>query len=74
MAVDVKTRRPKLANITGGLSGPAIKPIALRMVWNAAQAVRIPVIGVGGIIDASDALEFFIVWARAIHRLELQTS
>ena len=66
MAVDVKTRRPKLANITGGLSGPAIKPIALRMVWNAAQAVRIPVIGVGGIIDASDALEFFIVGARAI--------
>ncbi|MCK4728387.1 MAG: dihydroorotate dehydrogenase [Desulfobacterales bacterium] len=66
MAVDVKTRRPKLANITGGLSGPAIKPIALRMVWNAAQAVRIPVIGVGGIMDASDALEFFIVGARAI--------
>ncbi|MBN1842335.1 MAG: dihydroorotate dehydrogenase [Deltaproteobacteria bacterium] len=66
MAVDVKTRRPKLANITGGLSGPAIKPIALRMVWNAARAVRIPVIGVGGIIDASDALEFFIVGARAI--------
>jgi dihydroorotate dehydrogenase (NAD+) catalytic subunit len=66
MAVDVATRRPKLANITGGLSGPAIKPIALRMVWEAAQAVRIPVIGIGGITDASDALEFLIVGACAV--------
>ncbi|MBW2330151.1 MAG: dihydroorotate dehydrogenase [Deltaproteobacteria bacterium] len=66
MAVDVATRRPKLANITGGLSGPAIKPIALRMVWEAAQAVRVPIIGIGGIMDASDALEFLIVGARAV--------
>ncbi len=66
MAVDVPTRKPKLANITGGLSGPAIKPIALRMVWEAAQAVRIPVIGIGGIMNAMDAMEFFIVGARAV--------
>ncbi len=66
MAVDVETRRPKLANVVGGLSGPAIKPIALRMVWESAQAVRIPVIGIGGIMDTSDALEFLIVGARAI--------
>ena len=66
MAVDVKTRRPKLANITGGLSGPAIKPIALRMVWETVQAVRIPVVGIGGIMDVRDALEFLIVGARAI--------
>ena len=66
MAVDVPTRQPKLANITGGLSGPAIKPIALRMVWEAAQAVRIPVIGIGGIMNATDAMEFFIVGARAV--------
>jgi dihydroorotate dehydrogenase (NAD+) catalytic subunit len=66
MAVDVKTRRPKLANITGGLSGPAIKPIALRMVWETVQAVRIPVVGIGGIMNAFDALEFFIVGARAV--------
>ncbi|NVM23366.1 MAG: dihydroorotate dehydrogenase [Desulfobacterales bacterium] len=66
MAVDVESRRPKLANIVGGLSGPAIKPIALRMVWETTQAVRIPVIGIGGIMDANDALEFLIVGARAI--------
>jgi dihydroorotate dehydrogenase (NAD+) catalytic subunit len=66
MAVDPKTRRPRLANITGGLSGPAIKPIALRMVWEAVQAVRVPVIGIGGIMNASDALEFLIVGAQAI--------
>lgn len=66
MAVDVSKRQPKLANITGGLSGPAIKPIALRMVWEAAQAVRIPVIGIGGIMNDMDALEFFIVGARAV--------
>ena len=66
MAVDVVTRQPKLGNITGGLSGPAIKPIALRMVWEAAQAVRIPVIGIGGIMNALDALEFLIVGACAI--------
>ena len=66
MAVDVETRRPKLANITGGLSGPAIKPIAVRLVWLAARAVKIPVIGMGGIYSAADALEFFIVGARAV--------
>jgi dihydroorotate dehydrogenase (NAD+) catalytic subunit len=66
MAVDVETRRPKLGNTIGGLSGPAIKPIALRMVWEAVQAVGIPVIGIGGIVDASDALEFLIVGARAV--------
>ena len=66
MAVDMDTCRPKLANITGGLSGPAIKPIALRMVWQVAQKVGIPVIGVGGIMTAQDALEFFIVGATAV--------
>jgi dihydroorotate dehydrogenase (NAD+) catalytic subunit len=66
MAVDLSTRRSKLANITGGLSGPAIKPIALRMVWQVAQAVDIPVIGVGGIMNAADALEFMMVGASAI--------
>ena len=66
MAVDVRTRRPKLANITGGLSGPAVKPVALRMVWQAARAVRIPVIGIGGIMTATDALEFLIAGATAV--------
>jgi dihydroorotate dehydrogenase (NAD+) catalytic subunit len=66
MAVDVATRRPRLANVTGGLSGPAIKPIALRMVWEAAQAVDVPVVGIGGIMDATDALEFLTVGARAV--------
>ena len=66
MAVDIHHRRPKLANITGGLSGPAIKPIALRMVWQVAQAVSIPVIGIGGIATAEDAVEFFLAGAQAI--------
>lgn len=66
MAVDAETRRPQLWNRTGGLSGPAIKPVALRMVWQVAQAVKIPVIGMGGIMNTADALEFFIVGARAI--------
>jgi dihydroorotate dehydrogenase (NAD+) catalytic subunit len=66
MAVDVETQRPKLANKVGGLSGPAIKPIALRMVWETVQAVALPVIGIGGIMDASDALEFLIVGAQAV--------
>ena len=66
MAVDLATRRPKLANITGGLSGPAIKPIALRMVWQVARAVKIPVIGVGGIMNATDALEFILAGATAV--------
>ena len=66
MAVDVDTRRPRLANTLGGLSGPAIKPIALRMVYQVASSVRIPVIGMGGIMNGRDALEFFIVGARAV--------
>ena len=66
MAVDLETRRPKIANITGGLSGPAIKPVALRTVWQVAQATQIPVIGIGGIMTAEDALEFLIAGAAAI--------
>lgn len=66
MAVDLRTRRPVLGNITGGLSGPAIKPVALRMVWQAAQAVSVPVIGLGGIMTAEDALEFIICGASAV--------
>jgi dihydroorotate dehydrogenase (NAD+) catalytic subunit len=66
MAVDIHTRRPKLANITGGLSGPAIKPIALRMVWQVARAIKLPVIGIGGIMNAGDALEFIIAGATAV--------
>ena len=66
MAVDVETRRPRLANTFGGVSGPAIKPIALRMVCQVASSVRIPVIGMGGIMNGRDALEFLIVGARAV--------
>jgi len=66
MAVDVKTRKPRLANTIGGLSGPAIRPIAVRLVHQVVQAVKIPVIGVGGISRAMDALEFLIVGARAV--------
>jgi dihydroorotate dehydrogenase (NAD+) catalytic subunit len=66
MSVDIERRRPHLANITGGLSGPAIRPVALRMVWQVVQAVKIPVIGIGGIMTASDALEFLIAGARAV--------
>jgi len=66
MAIDLGTRRPVLANITGGLSGPAIKPIALRMVWETAKAVAIPVVGVGGIMTAQDALEFLLAGACAV--------
>ncbi|MBW1759201.1 MAG: dihydroorotate dehydrogenase [Deltaproteobacteria bacterium] len=66
MAIDIESRRPKLANITGGLSGPAIKPVALRMVWQVAQNVKIPVVGIGGIMTAQDALEFLMAGASAI--------
>jgi dihydroorotate dehydrogenase (NAD+) catalytic subunit len=66
MAIDVETRRPRLANIFGGLSGPAVKPVALRMVYQAASGVRIPVIGIGGIMTGRDALEFLIAGARAV--------
>jgi len=66
MAVDHISRKPRLANIIGGLSGPAIKPVALRMVWQVAQSVKIPVIGIGGIMTAEDALEFLVAGASAI--------
>ncbi len=66
MAVDVDKRKPVLGNITGGLSGPAIKPVALRMVWQVHNAVNIPVIGMGGIMNSSDALEFIIAGAQAV--------
>lgn len=66
MAVDIKTGKPKLANVTGGLTGPAIRPIAVRLVWQAAKAVSIPVIGMGGITGPADAVEFFMVGADAV--------
>jgi dihydroorotate dehydrogenase (NAD+) catalytic subunit len=66
MAIDAETRRPRLARIVGGLSGPAIKPIALRMVWQVANAVEIPVVGMGGIMTAEDAVEFMLAGATAV--------
>ncbi|OGV36481.1 MAG: dihydroorotate dehydrogenase B catalytic subunit [Lentisphaerae bacterium GWF2_45_14] len=66
MAIDIETWKPKLANVTGGLSGPAIKPVALRMVYEASQAVKIPIIGMGGIMNADDAIEFLLAGASAI--------
>ena len=66
LAIDIETRRPKLANITGGLSGPAIRPIAVRLVWEAAKVVKIPVIGMGGIYTVADAVEFFIAGASVV--------
>ena len=66
MAIDIKTRRPMLENVTGGLSGPAIKPIALRMVWQIYNTVKIPIIGMGGIMTRDDAIEFFIAGASAV--------
>jgi dihydroorotate dehydrogenase (NAD+) catalytic subunit len=66
MAIDVETRRPKLSNIVGGLSGPAIRPIAVRMVYECRRAVKIPIIGMGGIATATDALEFMIAGATAV--------
>lgn len=66
MSVDIEKRRPHLANVTGGLSGPAIRPVALRMVWQVARAVKIPIIGAGGIMTAQDALAFIITGATAI--------
>lgn len=66
MAIDTERRRPKLSINTGGLSGPAVKPVALRMVWQVARAVKIPVIGLGGISNAQDAIEFFMAGATAI--------
>ena len=66
MAIDIATRQPKLANVTGGLTGPCIKPIAIKLVWEAASAVKIPVIGMGGIQDAADAIEFMVAGAAAV--------
>ena len=66
MAIDAKSRKPLLSTITGGLSGPAVKPVALRMVWQVARTVKIPVIGIGGIMNATDAIEFFLAGASAI--------
>jgi dihydroorotate dehydrogenase (NAD+) catalytic subunit len=66
MAIDPETRRPRIANVTAGLSGPAIKPIALRMVYDAAHAVKIPVIGMGGISSAADVVEFMLAGATAV--------
>ncbi len=66
MAINIRTRKPELGNVIGGLSGPAIKPIALRMVWEVGQAVRIPIVGMGGIMNAEDAIEFILAGASAI--------
>jgi dihydroorotate dehydrogenase (NAD+) catalytic subunit len=66
MAIDAETRKPRISNVTAGLSGPAIKPIALRMVWEAAKAVKVPVIGIGGISTAEDVIEFMLAGAAAI--------
>ncbi|HNW57167.1 MAG TPA: dihydroorotate dehydrogenase [Bacteroidales bacterium] len=66
MSINIRSMKPALSTITGGLSGPAVKPIALRMVWQVAKAVKIPVIGLGGIMTASDALEFFLAGASAV--------
>jgi dihydroorotate dehydrogenase (NAD+) catalytic subunit len=66
MAIDVETRRPKISNVMGGLSGPAIRPIAVRMVWECYQLVKIPIIGMGGITDARDVIEFLLAGATAV--------
>jgi dihydroorotate dehydrogenase (NAD+) catalytic subunit len=66
MAIDAERRKPILSTITGGLSGPAVKPIALRMVWQVSKAVKIPIVGLGGIMNATDAIEFFLAGATAI--------
>ena len=66
MVIDVETRRPRISNIVGGLSGPAIRPIAVRMVYECRQTVKIPIIGMGGIANARDALEFIIAGASAV--------
>jgi dihydroorotate dehydrogenase (NAD+) catalytic subunit len=66
MAIDIETGRPKLGNVTGGLTGPCIKPIAIKLVWEAARAVKIPIIGMGGIQEAADAIEFMMAGATAV--------
>ncbi len=66
MAIDAEKRKPLLSTVTGGMSGAAVKPIALRMVWQVAKAVKIPVVGLGGIMSATDAIEFLLAGATAI--------
>ncbi len=66
MSIDIRTRRPRLANITGGLSGPAVKPIAIRMVYDVYRSLKIPIIGMGGIMNAADAVEFILAGASAV--------
>ncbi len=66
MAIDIETRKPKIANVSGGLTGPCIKPIAIKLVWEAAKAVKIPIIGMGGIQNATDAIEFMMAGATAV--------
>jgi dihydroorotate dehydrogenase (NAD+) catalytic subunit len=66
MAIDAECRRPLLSTVTGGMSGAAVKPIALRMVWQVAKAVKIPVVGLGGIMNAQDAVEFLLAGATAV--------
>lgn len=66
MAIDAESRKPVLSTITGGLSGPAIKPVALRMVWQVSKAVKVPIVGLGGIMNASDAIEFLLAGASAV--------
>jgi dihydroorotate dehydrogenase (NAD+) catalytic subunit len=66
LAIDVETRRPRIANVTGGLSGPAIRPIAVRMVHEVHRAVRLPIVGMGGIVRAEDAVEFMLAGATAV--------
>ena len=66
MAVDAETRKPILATVTGGLSGPAIKPVALRMIWQCYNAVKIPIVGMGGIMNATDAIEFMLAGSAAV--------
>jgi dihydroorotate dehydrogenase (NAD+) catalytic subunit len=66
MAIDIETRKPRLANVTGGLTGPAIKPIAVKLVWDAAKAVKVPIIGMGGIQNADDAIEYLMAGATAV--------
>ena len=66
MAIDIETHRPKLANVCGGLSGPAVKPVAIKMVYEVAKAVSVPIIGMGGIMTAEDAIEFMIAGASMI--------
>ena len=66
MAIDVETRQPRIRNVTGGLSGPAIKPIAVRMVYETAKAVKVPILGMGGIVTPEDAVEFLLAGATAV--------